>query len=65
MYAKYEVSVSYGSKVIVKVKADNRPTDRQTENNMPRSFNPGGGGIKILVADVKQVVRDLNVTLHF
>ena len=27
MYAKYEVSISYGSKVITKVKVDNRQTD--------------------------------------
>ena len=30
MHAKYEVSISYGSKVIAKVKVDNRQTDRQT-----------------------------------
>ena len=44
MHAKYEVSISYGSKVIVKVKVDNGQTDRQTDqqsadgqdkNNMP------------------------------
>ena len=31
MHAKYEVSISYGSKVIAKVKVDNRQTNRQTE----------------------------------
>ena len=31
MHAKYEVSISYGSKVIAKVKVDNR----QDKNNMP------------------------------
>ena len=53
MHAKYEVSISDGSKVIVKVKVDNRQTDRQTnkqtdrqkdradKNNVPRSFDPG------------------------
>ena len=41
MHAKYEVSVSYGSKVIANVKVDNRKTDRQDKNNMPRSFNQG------------------------
>ena len=49
MHAKYEVSISYGSKVIAKVKVDNRQTNRQTDrqtdkqdkNNMPRSFDPG------------------------
>ena len=30
MHAKYEVSISYGSKVKAKVKVDNRQTDRQT-----------------------------------
>ena len=30
MQSKYEVSISYGSKVIAKVKADNKQTDRQT-----------------------------------
>ena len=28
MHAKYEVSISYGSKVKAKVKVDNRQTDR-------------------------------------
>ena len=28
---KYEVSISYGSKVIAKVKVDNRQTNRQTK----------------------------------
>ena len=45
MHAKYEVSISYGSKVIAKVKVDNRQdkqTDRhgQDKNNLPRSFDP-------------------------
>ena len=30
MHAKYEVSITHGSKVIVKVKVDNRQTDKQT-----------------------------------
>ena len=30
MHAKYEVSTSNGSKVIAKVKVDNRQTNRQT-----------------------------------
>ena len=53
MHAKYEVSISYGSKVIAKVKVDNRETDKQTDRQTdrtkticPRSFN-GGGGIKM------------------
>ena len=39
MHAKYEVCISYGSRVIANVKVDNRQTDRQTnkqnKNNMP------------------------------
>ena len=39
MHAKYEVSISYSSKVIAKVKVDNRQTDKQTDrqdkNNIP------------------------------
>ena len=31
MHVKYEVSISYGSKVIGKVKVDNRQTDRQKD----------------------------------
>ena len=31
MHAKYEVSISYDSKVIAKVKVDNRQTDKQTD----------------------------------
>ena len=31
MHAKYDVSISYGSKVIAKVKVDNRQTNRQTD----------------------------------
>ena len=54
MHAKYEVSISNGSKVIAKVKVDNRQTDRQTnrqtnrqtdredKNNMPPIIRSGG-----------------------
>ena len=46
MHAKYEVPISYGSKVIAKVKVDNRQTDRQTnrqdKNNMPPIIRSGG-----------------------
>ena len=49
MHAIYEVSISNGSKVIVKVKVDNRQTDKQTDgqdkNNMPLIIR--SGGIKI------------------
>ena len=33
MHAKYEVSVSYSSKVIAKVKVDNRQTNKQTDSS--------------------------------
>ena len=43
-----EVSFSYGSKVIAKIKIDNRQTDRQTnrqdKNSMPTIIRSGGGG---------------------
>ena len=39
MHAKYEVSVSCSSKVIVKVKPIDRRTDKQTGQ---RYFDPGG-----------------------
>ena len=54
MHAKYEVAISYGSKVIAKVKVDNRQTnkqtnrqtnkqtDRQDKNNMPPIIRSGG-----------------------
>ena len=50
MHAKYEVSISYSSKVTAKVKVDNKQTDRQTDkqtnrqdkNNMPPIIRSGG-----------------------
>ena len=36
MHAKYEVSISYDSKVIAKVKVDNRQTDKQTDRQTDR-----------------------------
>ena len=50
MHAKYEVSIFHGSKVIAKVKVDNRQTDKQTnkqtdrqdKNNMPPIIQSGG-----------------------
>ena len=41
MHVKYEVSISYSSKVIAKVKFDNRATDRQDKNNMPLIIRSG------------------------
>ena len=41
VHAKYEVSISYGSKVIANIKSDNLQTDRQEKNEMPRSFDQG------------------------
>ena len=53
MHAKYEVSIFYGSKVIAKVKVDNRQTDRQRDrqdkNNMPPII--GSGGIKNFISE--------------
>ena len=39
MHVKYEVSISYGSKVIAKVKVDNRQTDRQTNRQTDKQTN--------------------------
>ena len=39
MHAKYEVSVSYGSKVIVNVIVENKQTDKAI-TICPRSFDP-------------------------
>ena len=49
MHAKYEVFISYGSKVIVKVKADNRQTNKQTDRQDKNNMLPiiRSGGIKI------------------
>ena len=38
MYAKYEVSNSYGSKVIKKVNVDNRQTGKQTDREDKTCF---------------------------
>ena len=37
-----KVFISYGSKVIAKVKVDNRQTERQDKNNMPPFIRYGG-----------------------
>ena len=50
MHAKYEVSISYGSKLIAKVKVD-RQTDRQTNKQTgQKKYAPiiRSGGIKII-----------------
>ena len=46
MHTIYEVSVSYGSKVIANVTVDNKQTDRLDKNNMPPIIR--SGGIKVL-----------------
>ena len=59
MHAKYEVSISYGSKVIAKVKVDNRKTVRQTnrqdKNNMPPISRSGG---------IKNNISIIRIALH-
>ena len=68
MHAKYEVPNSNGSKVIAKVKVDNRQTDRQTnrqtdrqtdredKNNMPPII--GSGGIKITESEYQYLDKN-------
>ena len=49
MPAKFEVRMSYGSKVIANVKVvdrhtnrqTNKQTDKQDKNNMPPTYDPG------------------------
>ena len=43
MHAKYEVSISYGSKVTAKVKVDNRQTDKQTGQKQYAPIIQSGG----------------------
>ena len=67
MHAKYEVSISYGSKVIAKVKVDNRQTHRQTDkqdkNNMPPIIWSGGIKIGFFVGNApKDSPPDIYVT---
>ena len=52
MHAKYEVSISYGSKVIAKVKVDNRQTNKQTNRHDKNNMTPiiRSGGIKMIYA---------------
>ena len=49
MHSKYEVSISYGSKVIAKVKVDNRQTNKQPDRQEKNNISPinRSGGIKI------------------
>ena len=49
MHAKYEVSISYGSKVITNVKVYNRQTDWQDKKNMPPIIRSGGIKMHIFV----------------
>ena len=41
MHIKYEISICNGSKVVVKVKVDNRRTNRQDKNNIPLIIRSG------------------------
>ena len=43
MHAKYEVSISHGSKVIAKVKVVNRQTDKQTDRQTDKQTNKQTG----------------------
>ena len=40
MHVKYAVSISYGSKVIAKVKVDNRETNRPTDRKDKHNIAP-------------------------
>ena len=61
MHAKYEVSISYGSKVIAKVKVDNRQTDRQDKNNMPPIIRSGGIiKVTVKVIDLERYLKELH-----
>ena len=58
MHAKYEVSISYGSKVIAKVKVDNRQTDKQKDRQQDKNYMPPitqSGGIKTVLVTVLQI----------
>ena len=68
MHAKYEVSISYGSKIIAKVKVDNRQTNKQTDKQTDRQTDKQTGqkqyapdhsirGIKKLSVKTSQIVR--------
>ena len=51
MHAKYEASISNGSKVIANVKVDNSQTNRQTNKQDKNNMSPiiRSGGIKTVV----------------
>ena len=51
MYAKYEVSISNGSKVIANVKVDNRQTDKQTGQKQYAPDHSIRGHKKVLLQD--------------
>ena len=55
MHAKYEVSISYGSKVIAKVKVD----DRQDKNNMTPIIRSGGIKIQSMTRTKKTGQRQI------
>ena len=63
MHAKYEVSISYGLKVIAKGKVDKqtgKQTDRQDKNNMPPIIRSGGIKIRRLRVEKNKIIH-----IHF
>ena len=64
MHANYKVSISYGSKVIAKVKVDNRQVYRQadrTKTIYTPSFDPGHknfGHINIVLLKLGKLYRN-------
>ena len=67
MHAKYEVSISYSSKVIAKAKVDNRQTnkqtDRQDKNNMPPII--WSGGIKMIQSGINAPASKQNSSYFY
>ena len=67
MHAKYEVSITYGSKVVAKVEVDNRQTDkRQDKNNMPPDHSiRGHKNLKTFREFKTHVVVTRNITFIY
>ena len=58
MDAKYEVSISYGSKVIPNVKVDNRQTNKQAEQKQYAPFIRSWDKIKSLNYGTGSILRN-------